>query len=133
MKHFLFFALLAYSGFLKAQYKLEIDIANLRNSQGQIVIELMDAQKQTLKATRKKIENNQCIFVFNDLKNGRYAVQFFHDENSNGALDTNFLGIPTEGFGFSNNAFGAFGPKKFEEWLIKLSSDKKMIIQTRYF
>ncbi|MBN2807345.1 MAG: DUF2141 domain-containing protein [Prolixibacteraceae bacterium] len=133
MKHLLFFVLLSCPGFLKAQSKLEIEIANLRNSHGQIVIELMDAQKQTLKATRKKIENNQCIFIFNDLKNGHYAVQYFHDENSNGAIDTNIFGIPTEGFGFSNNAIGPLGPKKFEEWLFKISGDQKITIRTRYF
>jgi len=42
---------------------------------------------------------------------GKYAVSVFHDENSNGKLDTNFLGIPREGVGASNNAKGHFGPR----------------------
>ena len=48
-------------------------------------------------------------------------MQHFHDENSNEELDTNFIGIPKEGFGFSNDAFGKFGPKKFKEWLFEVS------------
>ena len=40
---------------------------------------------------------------FKDLPPGTYAVQVMHDENENNKLDTNFLGIPTEGYGFSNN------------------------------
>ena len=40
---------------------------------------------------------------FKDLPPGNYAVQVMHDENENGQLDTNFLGIPVEGYGFSNN------------------------------
>lgn len=133
MRLILLFVLLSCAGFLHAQYKLEIEIASLRNSQGNIVIELMDAHKQSLIATKSNIENNQCIFVFNELKKGQYAVQYFHDENSNGAIDTNFWGIPTEGCGFSNNAIGPFGPKKFEEWLINITGDKKITLQTRYF
>ncbi len=44
---------------------------------------------------------------------GRYAVIVFHDENDNGILDENFLGIPTEGYGFSNNATGFFSAPAF--------------------
>jgi uncharacterized protein (DUF2141 family) len=133
MKQILFFVLLSYAVGLNAQCKLEIEITNLRNNHGQIVFELVDENKQSIKRERRKIENNQCTFVFNDLKIGHYAVQYFHDENSNGELDTNFFGIPNEGCGFSNNAMGAFGPKDFKEWLFLISGDKKITLQTRYF
>lgn len=42
-------------------------------------------------------------FVFRDLPPGRYALTVMHDENGNGRLDTNLIGMPTEGYGFSNN------------------------------
>ena len=45
---------------------------------------------------------------------GTYAVSVYHDENSNDKLDTNFLGIPREGVGASNNAHGHMGPPKFD-------------------
>jgi uncharacterized protein (DUF2141 family) len=45
---------------------------------------------------------------------GRYAVQAFHDENDNTVLDRNFLGMPLEGMGFSNNARMWFGPPRFD-------------------
>lgn len=38
------------------------------------------------------------------LKQGKYAIVAFHDENNNGFLDTNFLGIPKEKYGFSGGA-----------------------------
>ncbi|MGP1665711.1 MAG: DUF2141 domain-containing protein [Rhodanobacter sp.] len=41
--------------------------------------------------------------VFKDLAPGTYAVRLVHDENGNGKLDTNMVGMPTEGYGFSNN------------------------------
>jgi len=45
---------------------------------------------------------------------GTYAIGFYIDANGNEKLDTNFLGIPKEEFGFSNNAMGAFSAPKFE-------------------
>lgn len=42
-------------------------------------------------------------FTFKDLAPGTYALMITHDENGNGKLDTNALGMPLEGFGFSNN------------------------------
>lgn len=49
---------------------------------------------------------------FDGLPAGRYAIALFHDENGNGRLDTRF-GMPTEGFGFSNNPRISFGPPRF--------------------
>ncbi|MCP4022677.1 MAG: DUF2141 domain-containing protein, partial [Desulfobacteraceae bacterium] len=46
---------------------------------------------------------------------GEYAVQVFHDENSNTKLDKRIFGIPIERYGFSNNASGKFGPPEYEE------------------
>lgn len=54
-------------------------------------------------------------FVLRDLPAGRYAVNAFHDENGNGDLDVNVLGIPKEGYGFANDPPSSFGPPEFEE------------------
>ncbi|WP_114394697.1 DUF2141 domain-containing protein [Oleisolibacter albus] len=53
---------------------------------------------------------------------GRYAVRVFQDLNANGTLDTNLLGIPTEPFGFSNDAMGEMGPPSFAAAAITLES-----------
>ena len=53
--------------------------------------------------------------VFKDIPPGEYAISVIHDANSNGKLDKNFLGIPREGFGFSNDAMGSFGPPEYTE------------------
>jgi uncharacterized protein (DUF2141 family) len=45
---------------------------------------------------------------------GRYAAEAFHDENDNDVLDLNFLGMPMEGMGFSNDARMWFGPPRFD-------------------
>ena len=53
-------------------------------------------------------------FVLRDLPAGRYALTAFHDENGNGDLDANVLGIPKEGSGFANDPTAYFGPPSFE-------------------
>ncbi len=50
-----------------------------------------------------------------DIPYGKYAISIIHDKNSNKKLDTNFLGIPSESYGFSNNPFSKFGPPSFEK------------------
>jgi len=50
-----------------------------------------------------------------DLPSGQYAIALYVDVNGNKRIDSNFLGIPKEQYGFSNNVMGAFGPPKFEK------------------
>jgi len=53
--------------------------------------------------------------MFADVAPGEYAVSVFHDENSNGKLDRNFMGMPKEGVGASDDAVGHFGPPKYDD------------------
>ena len=48
------------------------------------------------------------------LKEGTYTIAFYIDKNGNEKIDTNFLGVPKEQFGFSNDVMGRFGPPSFE-------------------
>ena len=61
--------------------------------------------------------------VFASLPPGDYAVAAFHDADGNGELGTNILGIPTEGYGFSNGARGFMGPPSFEDAAVTIGSD----------
>jgi uncharacterized protein (DUF2141 family) len=71
--------------------------------------------KIAMKRTRSKIVNNQAVCAFTAVAPGDYAVSVFHDENANGVLDRNFIGMPKEGVGASNDAAGKLGPPKFED------------------
>jgi uncharacterized protein (DUF2141 family) len=55
----------------------------------------------------------ECFFA--GVPAGDYAVTLFHDENSNGKFDSNFVGYPLEGYGFSNNAKAMFKAPSFDE------------------
>lgn len=70
---------------------------------------------------------------FLQLPPGRYAVIVFHDENDNGLLDTDFFGIPNEGYGFGNNAVGFLGPPSFDAASVTVgSADQAIAISLIY-
>ena len=65
---------------------------------------------------------------------GTYAVSFFHDENNNGKLDTNSFGMPTEGFGFSDNPQVMFSAPSFDDAKFSVPAAGTSIdISTKYF
>ncbi len=68
-------------------------------------------------------------FTTDALPPGEYAVQVFHDVNGNGELDANFVGMPKEPWGFSNNARGNFGPPKFADTKVDVSTDTAISIR----
>jgi uncharacterized protein (DUF2141 family) len=118
--------------FLSAQSSLIVEIVNLENNKGVVIVDIVDKNEESVTDQSSKIVDKKCTMVFKDLKNGTYAIRYFHDENSNEELDMNFLGIPKEGFGFSNDAMGRFGPKDFSEWLFEVSGDAKIKMKTKY-
>ncbi len=61
-----------------------------------------------------KVQDTKARCDFLDIPPGRYALAVIHDENVNGKLDTNWLGIPKEGYGFSNGARASMGAPSFD-------------------
>lgn len=66
-------------------------------------------------ADRVVVTAGSASRTFEGLAPGRYAIKSFHDVNGDGKMATNPFGIPTEPYGFSNNARGAMGPPKWDE------------------
>lgn len=64
---------------------------------------------------------------------GSYAVSVIHDENGNRRLDKNFVGIPTEGVGFSHNPRVTFGPPAFAKASFDTSRESTQTIRMKYF
>jgi len=69
--------------------------------------------KYALAQIKVQPRDKKATCAFHDVKAGRYAVALWHDVNNDGKVDSNWLGIPTEPVGASNNAKGRFGPPKF--------------------
>ena len=113
-------------------YSIKVNIEEVKSNEGKVLIALYDAKQDFLsksfKSTKGAITDNACEFTFNNLPPGVYAVSIFHDENNNGKLDSNFLGIPKEDYGCSNGATGFMGPPKWEDAKFELKSDKTVTI-----
>jgi len=99
---------------------IQVDIIGLRSNDGEVHCALYssadgfsDGFAKAAKTTTAKITNQQAVCEFAPVTPGDYAISVFQDENSNGKLDRNFMGIPKEGVGASNDAKGSFGPPKF--------------------
>lgn len=109
-----------------------VKVTNLKSDKGKVFIALYNSQDAFLKSECKSaivsIENNISNYTFKNLPQGTYAISLFHDENDNGEMDTNFLGIPNEHYGASNNAKGFMGPPKWED--AKFEVKKEIVYQT---
>jgi uncharacterized protein (DUF2141 family) len=113
---------------------LSVVITDFKNDKGTVVVMLYNSVEgfpqsagKALKVMTLPIVNKQSHADFGDLPFGEYAVSVYHDQNGNKKLDTNFLGIPNEGVGNSNNAKGHFGPPKYSDAKFMFTSDKQTI------
>jgi uncharacterized protein (DUF2141 family) len=113
---------------------LEIKVTNIKSQKGLIRIGLFTKEKDFLKNTEigKVVQptGSEITVVFENLEPGDYALSIVHDENENGKLDSNSLGIPKEGFAFGNNAVGSFGPPSFEKAKVKMEGKDLMCVIT---
>jgi uncharacterized protein (DUF2141 family) len=116
---FLLFAVLVFSNLpamASAQSSpcpgIHVKVLNIKNSKGNVACALFESPvgfpwKYLHYATNImviKIRETEARFDFIDIPPGTYALVVVHDENMNGKLDTNWLGAPKEGYGFSNDA-----------------------------
>ena len=112
---------------------LSIEVTKLKNNEGFVMVGLFDENNNKILAVKNiPIFERKCIFKIDSIKSGKYVVRFWHDKNNNGELDMNFLGIPKEDFGNSNNVRPKFGPPKFEDMIFKIEDNfyLKMIAQS---
>ena len=105
------------------QISLTIEIGELRNNNGQILLAFTNEKGEKITGIAQNIADNKSVIVFNDLKQGKYAFKYFHDENKNEILDLSWIKIPKEGYGFSNNAKGTFGPPSFVKTIFEITEN----------
>jgi uncharacterized protein (DUF2141 family) len=101
---------------------LTVKATNLKNTKGTCRYWLFrnpdgfpNEDKKAVKCVDIPVSGSVNQYVFENLPIGVYAVGVVHDENANRKMDTNFMGIPKEAYGVSNNVRGGIsGPPKFE-------------------
>ena len=113
--------------------ELALALEGIRSDSGRVMIAVFDradafrARTDAIATVRIRARRGRLMLSLGGLPPARYAVSVFHDENGDGALDTNLLGIPTEGYGFSNRARGTMGPPSFAEAAVHLGEDRRAV------
>jgi uncharacterized protein (DUF2141 family) len=119
--------------FVSAQnVKLTISVSGLKNNTGTVKVGLYNSEGTFLKTVYKslssEIKNDKAVVTFENLPAGEYAISTYHDENNNGKLDRNAMGIPSEDYAASNNAKGFMGPPAYNDAKFVINKDSKIEI-----
>jgi uncharacterized protein (DUF2141 family) len=109
--------------------KLVVEVSGFRNDNGRLLLRLYagapgfptDGSKAIRQASQP-IKGGRAVVELEGLPAGSYAIGCVHDENGNGSLDTNWLGIPKEGVCASNDARGRRGPPKWDDARFELTA-----------
>lgn len=121
-------------------YSLIVEVKGLRSSDGVIQFALYNKNgsipdehfKKYCRLAKAKITSGSARITFQDLPEGRYAVNIVHDENSNGKLDKGLF-LPKEGIGFSNYAsIGLANRPSFEKASFVLNADSSIAVKIIY-
>ena len=88
---------------------MKIKVSNIGQITGNLMIAMYDSKetfttRDVVASAKVLVTDHTQEVYFKDIAFGEYAVIMYHDLNSNGKLETNFLGIPSEPFGFSNGS-----------------------------
>ena len=117
---------------------IAVEVTGMRSTSGQILLYVYCSEggfpTKPEKACRRltvPIEGGQSQTTIS-LPAGTYALLAVHDEDQNGAMDTNFIGIPREGLGSSNNPRSSFGPPGFDDAGFSLSANLTKSIELIY-
>jgi uncharacterized protein (DUF2141 family) len=126
--------------------ELRITVDGIRSQSGDILIGLDDSAESFSRAIERSDKEGflndparvvgaalrvnvamRSGVVFTNLEPGHYAIICFHDENGNGRLDKSFWGVPSEPYGFSNDAHGFLGPPEFAAAALTLDGSNKTV------
>jgi len=118
-------------GVQKGKGIIHVNVENLRNNNGQVCLMLFNSgtgfPSDTNSAFMRKIApiaNGKAEAEFSNVPYGEYAIAVFHDENMNRTVDMNFLNVPKEGYGVSQNVKGKFGPPSFDDAKFSFSKSR---------
>jgi len=117
---------------------VEVLVAPIQGSEGQIGCQLFDkatgfpmAHDSAVQSKLAPIEQARATCVFDALPPGSYAVAVVHDTNGNQRIDTNALGLPTEGYGVSNNRTRALSAPRWEDARFQVEAGQRVRLDIR--
>ena len=116
---------------------LTVEVHHITPNEGPVMVAVYDksenfpAPQKGLAGQAVEAHGESAEATFHNLTPGRYAVAAYQDLNRNGKLDKNFLGLPTEPYGFSKDARGSLGPPSFDAAAVDVPATAKVVINLR--
>lgn len=105
---------------------ISLKIENIESSEGQLLIGLFNSKETFLNTAYKHIKvdakKGTMEVKFENVPTGLYTVSVIHDKNSNGDLDKNMMGIPSEPYGVSKDGKSMFGPPSYDKAEFELTN-----------
>lgn len=114
--------------------QLTIELSGFKKRQGQVFISIFDSKAayngkgRAVSAHIVKVDAAIERLTVQLPRTGTYGFRMFHDVDGDGKMDTNFLGIPSEPFAFSNNASGFMGPAKWADAKFRVAGATKQSV-----
>jgi len=146
LKHSLisiFVVLISFSGFAqseKATVNIIVKVVDLRSNNGKVGLTLFNTEQgfpsEPDNAIAKKyieIKDKTVLATFENVPIGKYAIAAYHDEDEDTEIETNWMGIPKEGTGSSNNPKSRMGPPRYKDCEFDTRQTKELTIKMKYF
>jgi uncharacterized protein (DUF2141 family) len=127
-----FFTIPVYAG------ELEVTVRGVESEAGQLMIAIVNSEAAFNGETPAVLslliapKPGTLSFSTDALPDGDYGIRVMHDENGNGDMDANMVGMPTEPWGFSNNAMGNFGPPAWSDIRFSLAGEAAVAIDLNH-
>ncbi len=113
-------------GLAQSNAKLVVKVININSSKGSINVAVFNSEvdflEQAFMQKKKDAKPGELVFEFAGMPDGEYTVSVIHDENGNGELDKNFIGIPSEPYGISKEGKSNFGPPNYGKALFTVGN-----------
>lgn len=117
-------------------HELTLKVDKIKSADGNLLVAVYDqaahydSNSKWVVARKIKMTEGPLLIPLGDVPAGYYAVKLFQDENDNGQIDTNLLGIPSEPYGFSNNV-DSFSAPSFDEAKVNVDKTTEINIHLR--
>jgi uncharacterized protein (DUF2141 family) len=118
---------------------LTVEVTGIKPATGNVILSLYnkaegfpESAEATFHTASIPVKEGKVSIPLRNTPKGTYAIAFFHDANSNGKMDYNFVGLPKEGYGFSNDAMGSFGPPSFKAASFTYTGKEKVTMKVKY-
>ena len=136
---FMGLSFISLASYIQPVQQTNIKVTGIRSSKGNIIVQVFkdnatyEDQKPFKKITfDKKALVNGMLSVTLDLEPAIYGFTMIDDENGNGDIDKNLIGMPKEGFGFSNFFLEKMKKPKFDDFKTNLTTQSNIVMKVKY-